>query len=196
MNKPKGITMKPRIKIALNSILIACGLLIAGASVGQTKRGLIVAIGDYGPGSKWRPISSLNDVPLVRSAMQKQGFDAGNINVLKNESATKKNIIGALQDFAKNSKAGDIVIIHFSSHGQQIEDDNGDELDGYDEAIVTYGAPTEFDPDYDFSCHIRDDELDILIKKIQAKVGKSGDVIVMADACHSGTVTRSERISR
>ena len=118
--------MKPRIKIALNSILIACGLLIAGASVGQTKRGLIVAIGDYGPGSKWRPISSLNDAPLVRSAMQKQGFDAGNINVLKNESATKKNIIGALQDLAKNSKAGDIVIIHISSHGQQIEDDNGD----------------------------------------------------------------------
>ena len=101
--------------------------------------------------------------------MQKQGFDAGNINVLKNESATKKNIIGALQDLAKNSKAGDIVIIHISSHGQQIEDDNGDELDGYDEAIVTYGAPTVFDPDYDFSCHIRDFELDILIKKYSSK---------------------------
>ena len=34
------------------------------------------------------------------------------------------------------------------------------------------------------------------LKNIQAKIGKADEVIVMACACHSGTVTRSERISR
>ena len=49
----------------------------------QTKRGLIVAIGDYpesGQSPDWRDISSVNDIPLIRSALQKQGFKSDNIS--------------------------------------------------------------------------------------------------------------------
>ena len=37
------------------------------------------------------------------------------------------------------------VVVHFSCHGHQIEDDNNDEIDGLDEAIVPYGAVASYD---------------------------------------------------
>jgi hypothetical protein len=33
-----------------------------------------------------------------------------------------------------------LYIFNSSGHGQQIQDDNGDELDGYDEALIPYDA--------------------------------------------------------
>lgn len=191
MKKHSNIFEKKLSKVLLVSALCLTTLL----SYSQTKRGLIIAIGDYPENTEWRDISSANDVPLIRSAMQKQGFQSENINVLLNEQATKDKIVGAINDLISRSKTGDIVILHFSSHGQQIEDDNGDELDGYDEAIVAYGAPAKYTPDYDFSQHLRDDELEILLQNLRLKVGPTGDVIVFVDACHSGTVSRGE-ISR
>lgn len=151
-------------------------------SYSQTKRGLIVAIGEYPTETKWRPINSVNDVPLVRSALQKQGFQSNEITVLINEKATKKAIVKAIEDLASASQIGDIVVLHFSSHGQQVEDQNGDELDGYDEAIVAYGAPAEYKADYDFSDHLIDDELEALLNKLRLKVGPSGDVLVFVEA--------------
>ena len=144
----------------------------------------------------WRDISSVNDIPLVRSALIKQGFQSKDIGVLKNEEATKAGIVKAIKDLTASCKKGDVVILHFSSHGQQIEDDNGDEVDGYDEAIVPYGAPPSYKDGYDFSQHLRDDELESLLFDLRLKIGPTGDVIVFADACHSGTVSRGEEISR
>ena len=37
-------------------------------------------------------------------------------------------------------KSGDIVYLHFSCHGQPVEDLDGDEKDGWDESIVPYDA--------------------------------------------------------
>jgi hypothetical protein len=120
----------------------------------------------------------------------KQGFQSSNIAILQDAAATKEAIVQSIETLIKTSNKGDIVVIHFSSHGQQIEDDNGDELDGYDEAIVAYGAPAYYEEDYDFSQHLRDDELEVLLERLRHKVGRDGDVIVFADACHSGTVSR------
>lgn len=178
------------------TILALLFLLVSFNGFTQTKRGLIVAIGEYPEETKWRPINSVNDIPLVRSALQKQGFNSENIHVLKNEEATKQNIVNGIEDLIKATRSGDIVVLHFSSHGQQVEDLSGDELDGYDEAIVAYGAPAFYKEDYDFSQHLLDDELERLLEALQLKVGPTGDVIVFADACHSGTVSRGEAVSR
>lgn len=192
--------MKPKHLSLLN--LLTCTLLIAvllaSASVqsyAQTKRGLIVAIGDY-TGTEWRQISSANDIPLIRSALQKQGFQSNNIQILQDSAATKSNIVKSFEDLIDQSSKGDIVVVHFSSHGQQVEDDNNDELDGYDEAIVAYGAPAKYKEGYDFSKHLRDDELEVLLNRLRAKVGPAGDVMVLVDACHSGTVGRNKGVPR
>lgn len=173
--------------------LIILVMLMAFNSSAQTKRALIVAIGDYPAETKWRPINSLNDVPLIQTALEKQGFSE--FTVLKNEQATKNGIEQAFKDLAEATQPNDIVVIHFSSHGQRIADDDQDELDGYDEAIVSYGAQAFYSATYHGEEHLRDDEIEDLVMAIRIRAGKNGDVLMIADACHSGTISRGE-ISR
>lgn len=151
---------------------------------------LIVAIGDYAPGTFWGHLSSLSDDTIVTSALEKQGFN--DILRITQEKATIDGIRKKFAELESKAEKGDIVYIHFSSHGQQIWDDNGDELDGYDEAIVTWDAPSKYFEGYKGEKHLRDDELGILVKKIRAKVGPKGDVLVCVDACHSGTALRGD----
>jgi metacaspase-1 len=153
---------------------------------------LIVAIGDYKPGTLWGHLSSLSDDTIVTAALKKQGFES--IGHLINEKATIQGIRDQFADLEKRADKGDIVYIHFSSHGQQIWDDSAhaDELDGYDEAIVTWDAPAKYFPGYTGEKHLRDDELGKLVNKIRSKVGPLGDVLVVVDACHSGTALRGD----
>ncbi len=162
----------------------------------QTKRALIIAIGNYPDPEKngWRQINSLHDVDLIRNALLKQGFPAANIAVITDEQATKAGIIRALDSLIQVSKPGDAVVIHVSSHGEQIEDDNvNEEVDGLDECIVPYGAV--YSPDRSVfnklsEGYLRDDTFGEKITLLRNKLGKNGDVLVDLDACHSGSGTR------
>ena len=74
--------MHLRNKCGLLAFLVILLLHMSMIGQAQTKRGLIVAIGDYpesGQSPDWRDISSVNDIPLIRSALQKQGFKSDNI---------------------------------------------------------------------------------------------------------------------
>jgi hypothetical protein len=64
--------------------------------------------------------------------------------------------------------------IHYSGHGSQIRDTNGDELDKIDEVIIPL--------DYQTNGVITDDELLNIIKTIKCRT------ILLFDSCHSGTV--------
>jgi hypothetical protein len=162
------------------------------------KHALIVAIGAYDQRSTgWAEISSENDIPLIKSALLKQGFPEANITLLQDAKADRAGILAALAALEKKVGLGDMVVIHFSSHGQQIPDNNGEEVDGYDEAIVAFGAPSANSyykksrgADYDGSLHLRDEDVGTAINGIRAKIGKTGHVLVVMDACHSGTGTR------
>lgn len=178
-----------------NSLLLAVMLILSLAVTAQTKRALIVAIGNY-PDPKtnrWKRINSLNDVPLIKDALLKQKFLPANINVITDSQCTKTGIETALDDLVRSAQTGDVVVIHFSCHGVQIEDDNGDEIDGLDECIVPYGAVYSRDtavfkklaPGY-----LRDDLFGEKITLLRNKLGKSGNILVSIDACHSGTGTR------
>lgn len=173
--------------------LLGAGCLYSFQTNAQIKRALIVAIGNYPTSSGWEEISSINDYPLIEKALVKQQFEEKNIAILADSAATKTGIEAALNKLIVQSGRGDIVVIHFSSHGEQIEDDNGDEVDGLDECIVPYGAILsenrnefkKFAPGY-----FRDDEFGSMITLLRNKLGKEGDVLVSIDACHSGTGTR------
>jgi hypothetical protein len=175
-------------------LLILFGWFIQTANAQQTKHGLIIAIGEYPKETDWKPISSVNDIPLIKNALVKQGFN--DIDSIKNEQATKAGIIKAFEALNARVKKGDIVVIHISSHGQQIDDNNGDELDGYDEAIVAYGAPMYSDDGYMGENHLRDEELGELLDNIRVSIGPTGDLMVFLDACHSGTGTRGDEKAR
>lgn len=160
---------------------------------GQNKKALIVAISDYPKASGFRGINSNNDIPIIQSALIKLGFSEKNISIIKNEGATKKLILNALQnDFLKTLNIGDIAYFHFSGHGQQVQDLNADELDGYDEALVPFDASSDFIPGvYEGENHITDDELNLAYNKIRTKLGPKGHFMLTIDACHSGTSTRA-----
>ncbi len=112
---------------------------------------------------------------------------------MTDKHATKKNIIQALQHLIKQLKAGDDVCLHFSCHGQQMEDDNGDEADELDEALIPYDAQSTYQKGiYEGENHLRDDELEKFLISIRQKIGIDGSVLITFDACHSGTANRIE----
>lgn len=185
-----------------NSICLFIGVLLLFTIHAQTKYALVVAVGKYPEGQRyWRNLSSVNDWQHIKPALLQNGFGIKNIDTLINEKATKKNILLALDKLAAKAKAGDIIYFHFSGHGQQIQDDANDgyldEVDGYDEALVPYDAKGVWDEvDYKGENHLRDDLLALKLNVIRKKVGKQGSVLVVVDACHSGTITRTAGIYR
>lgn len=172
-------------------LTIILSLFFSGFLFSADKYALIIAVGDYQPETNWSKISSANDVPLIQSALEGQGFSAKNIRLLQDAKATKQGILNALDQLLADVKKGDIVVIHYSGHGQQIEDDNGDEADGLDEALVPYDAMAFYKKDvYWGQNHIRDDELEVIIANFRAKLGKDGQLLMILDSCHSGSATR------
>ena len=166
------------------------------------KLALIVAIGEQGQapqGSQsYRQLDGPpNDVGLVSAALQHHEFHPDNIVTLQDEQATKDGILGALESLIDRAGPGDIAVFFYAGHGHQITDDDAnEELDGYDEVLVPYGAPDhsaspdEVQAAYNGEYHIRDDTLGVLLDRLHAKVGPDGNVAVFLDACYSGTGTR------
>lgn len=155
----------------------------------RTGRALIVAIGEYPADGGWEKIHGDNDGVLMAELLRKQHYSQ--IMLLKNEKATKETIDKALQQLCNDALSGDYLFLHFSCHGQQMMDLNGDEEDGLDEALIPYDALFWYLPGvYEGEKHLCDDELGIWIDKLRRKVGKTGQVFVLLDACHSGTANR------
>jgi len=171
-------------------ILIFC-LFICFCLYSQTNKALFVAIDKYPPNSGWNEIHATNDYKLVLPMLKLYGYKEDDIIVLLNEKATKENIVKALSKMCNGAKIGDYIYIHFSCHGQQMIDDNGDEPDGLDEALIPYDARRRYSKGvYEGENHLRDDQLGVFLNKLRTKTGAKGNVTVVLDACHSGTADR------
>lgn len=173
--------------------LVAC-LLAGQAMQAQTKRALLVGVSDYGnpreDPDKWANISGANDVALLSPLFKKQGFA---VTTLVDKQATYANITGALKKVVKDAKKGDIVYLHFSMHGQPFEDLNGDEADGWDEALIPVDAQMRYvKGKYEGKNHLLDDEMEKYFGQIRSKIGTTGELFVILDACHSGTASRGD----
>jgi hypothetical protein len=94
----------------------------------------------------------------------------------RNKLPTKANIIAACRWLTEGARPGDSLFMHFSGHGGQAIDTDGDEVDGYDETILPV--------DYKIAGQIVDDDLNtILVRPLPPGVKLS----VLFDSCHSGT---------
>lgn len=176
----------------LNKIILTLafiGLPTVGLTA-QTRRALIIGVGQQ-EDKKWGKINGDKDVPFVEEILRNAKFKAGNIRKLVNRQATKAAIVDAFKSLAIQSKYGDVVYVHFSGHGQQMKDVHNDEKDGLDECWIPYDA-------YKRPCakdmgekHLSDDEIAVLLYSIKKRIGVSGKILVVVDACHSGTATWS-----
>ncbi len=148
-------------------------------STDSVRRALLIGIGKYQglprlPGSK-------NDINLVHQVLQtRYGFAEKHMRILRDEQATRANVLSALKQFVSEVGENDVAYIHYSGHGSQVEDVNGDEDgDQLDETIVPHDGRMEGVPD------ITDDELEAILAKLKTKTA-----VVVLDSCHSGTATR------
>jgi len=177
----------------LNTVI--CALLLLPISLfAQQKHALLIGISNYPQydyaDASWAPIHGANDVQLISPILAKQGFV---INTLTNDAATHEAIGNNLKDLGNSVHAGDIVYIHLSGHGQAVEDEDGDEADGWDEAFIPFDAERSYrENGYQGEKHLLDDELNDYFNSIRRKAGEGGMVYVVMDACHAGSSYRGE----
>jgi hypothetical protein len=146
----------------------------------MAQRALLVGVNKYrNPGTDLN--GCVNDVTNIRDILLKYlGFDVKDIRVVIDDRATKENIMNRLRWLVGDAKSGDRLLFHFSGHGSQIRDRDGDELkDQLDEILCPH------DMDWD-GMYIVDDELG----EFFGKLPKGINLEVLLDCCHSGTGTR------
>ena len=180
------LMVKERIVVLVMSVLLVLPVF------SQRKRAFMVGISNYDTaltGYQWNNINGVEDVNLISPILKKQGFY---LLTLLDEQATFDNITRQLSAFVSKTKKGDVVYLHFSTHGQPVEDQNGDEKDGWDEAIVPIDAYKIYKKGtYEGKKHLLDDQLNKYVVKLREKIGPSGMLYVVIDACHAGTSSRA-----
>jgi metacaspase-1 len=182
--------------------LIICVLFHFGAAFSGTKRALIFAIANYPANHGWiTPLASLNDAQQLKIVLENQGFSDNNIEIVADKEATVKGIEKAFAKLIDSAQKGDVIIVHFSCHGQRLATDDPAKLSGLDQSVVSYNAqyvsnPSQKDYDRLQGDYVRGRVIGSYLKQLRHKVGKNGDVIVFMDFCYSGGGTRGTSIVR
>jgi hypothetical protein len=145
----------------------------------MSKKALLVGINRYAiPGADLR--GCVNDVINLKGVLLKYyGFPKGNIKTLMDLQATKKNIQAGIEKLVRGAKRGDVLVIHYSGHGSNVPDKNGDEADHRDEIM----CPTDLD--------WKDPLLDDWLRSTFNGLPSGVSLTVIMDSCHSGSVTRA-----
>ena len=145
----------------------------------MARKALLVGINRYpDPANDLR--GCVNDVLLMRETLERRyGFAGpGGIRVLTDRRATTAAILEGLAWLVAGVAPGDSLVFHYSGHGSQVPDRNGDERDGLDEILCPY--------DLEWEHPLTDDDLATSV----APVPEGALLTVILDCCHSGTGLR------
>jgi hypothetical protein len=148
-------------------------------AVRRVSRALIVGINKYqDPANNLR--GCVNDaLMMAKIATDHAGFPHDQVRLLCDQRATTAAIRSRLKWLVKDAAPGSSLLFHYSGHGSQVRDRNGDELDDHlDEIICPH--------DLNWDDPITDDEFAALIATVPADVR----LTIVLDCCHSGTATR------
>ena len=98
---------------------------VAPEQTAGVKRALLIGINRY----KTVPAlqGSVNDVETMREILTTRwGFAPSNIMILTDENATRDRMITALNQLVQVAGPADTIYFHYSGHGSQVHDLNGD----------------------------------------------------------------------
>ncbi len=142
------------------------------------KKALLIGINRYKiPGADLR--GCVNDVKNMQSILtQKYGFAGKDIATVTDLAATTKAMQAAVSKLIREARKGDVLLLHYSGHGSNVPDANGDEADRRDEIL----CPT----DLDWKKPLLDDWLRKTFDGLRAGVS----LTVVMDCCYSGSNTR------
>ncbi len=149
------------------------------------KRALLVGINRY-PDPTNELKGCVNDVRQMADTLKtRYGFPGeGEMRILTDSRATTKAILDGLRWLTGGASPGDSLVFHYSGHGSQVPDRNGDETtDRLDEILCPY--------DLDWDHPITDDDLAAAC----AAVPDGALLTVILDCCHSGTGLREYALS-
>ncbi len=140
------------------------------------KKAFLVGINAY-RGSLLR--GCVNDVNAMKDLLTSlYGFAEDNIRLITDQEATTKAIVDGLGWLAQGGDEKAVRVFHYAGHGHFAPDENEDEPDGSDEAVVAY--------DYKSAGYLIDDKLKELYDSFPAK----SNLTLIMDCCHSGTNNR------
>lgn len=120
------------------------------------------------------------DVESLRKLLRREGFADEDIQVLKSEGATAAAVLDALRRRVWHARVGDLVVLFYSGHGGQVQDQDGDEDDLHDETLCL------------FDREVVDDE----IGRIWGALPRGAYGLMISDACHSGTNAKARHSPR
>lgn len=127
-----------------------------------------------------------NDVVKFQELLSSDGgfdFPEENICVLIDADATHEAVEAGFQKalLDRIASTNDVVVIYFSGHGSQIDDDSNDESDGKDETLVLHDSRVGGRGDF------TDDYMNEWLKKLY---DKTPSITLILDSCNSGTGAR------
>lgn len=154
------------------AFLLACaGLLQAQAAERYSRSALIIGVGQYGPSNIPWLDGVQHDIPSARAIAQAMGIPQERTTVLRDEQATKANILAALEQLSAQVADGGRVLVYFSGHGTRWNDPQSG---GCQEGLMPYdGQP------------ITNAEIAQVTRRMSELTDK---LIVFFDACHSDGV--------
>lgn len=145
------------------------------------RKALLIGINYFGQRGQLR--GCINDVKNMSTYLnQNFGYAREDMVCLTDDQQnpmsqpTKANILRAMHWLVKDAQPNDSLFFHYSGHGGQTPDLDGDEDDGYDEVI--------YPVDFRNAGHIVDDEMHrIMVMPLRPGVR----LTAIFDSCHSGT---------
>jgi hypothetical protein len=170
--------------------LLAFLLLALCAVAAQAEdRALLIGVGQYREPGMGADLPGIElDLGVMQEVAESLGFKPAATKVLLNQQATLAAVRQALQQWlVEGTTPGDRVLLYYSGHGTQLPDEDGDEDDGLDEAWTLHDmAPARRHGRATLDGVLLDDELAETLARIPSQ-----QVLVLVDACHSGTSTRA-----
>ena len=169
---------------ALLLLLLAGGSLLAPA-LQANPRALLIGVGDV-------PNNALPAIDLDIDNMKKvaavMGYAPADIKVLFDSQATYANVQRALATWVRDGvRPDDRVLIYFSGHGTRVPDPSPGNAGGVDDALVLHDVVrARVNGHATLKNVLIGHEFGAALAAIP-----SHDVLVLVDACHSGTATRT-----
>jgi len=145
-----------------------------------TKKALLIGINYFGQRGELR--GCINDVKNIKNLIMSRGFHESDMVILTDDQRdgqyqpTRENIIEGMLWLVEGARPNDSLFFHYSGHGSQSTDYDGDEVDGSDETICPV--------DYKDAGEIVDDEMNALLVQ---QLPQGARLTAIFDSCHSAT---------
>jgi hypothetical protein len=162
-------------------IVLTMGCLVAGTSLAEV-RALVIGIDAYQHGSPLK--GAVSDARDVAQALRQLGVT--DLTMRLNEEVTRDRLVQDWQELLARSQSGDTLVLTYAGHGaQEPERVEGNEQDGKDEVLLLAGFEQKGPGTRE---RLVDDELYQWFREANER---GLELLFVADACHSGTLTRS-----